>query len=229
MSAWDIIYTYRLDFLKGLEVTMRLCVIVWSIGILAGAILGVAGARWQILVGFPSRFLSFVLSGVPILVFLFWLYYPLQYALRVDIKPFNTAAAALSIVNTFLVADLIRGVLLEFPDQYLSAARVCGLTSGETVLRNPVAHYRPTGHPQFALHPSGNASSHPVCQPDLGGGDLPRRPADQLRSVPAHPDLHRACLLLPGHLSASARAGQLPEKEVHTRPVGALATEVPWC
>jgi len=38
-------------------------------------------------------------------------------------------------VNTFLVADLIRGVLLDFPNQYVMAAKVCGLNDRETVLR----------------------------------------------------------------------------------------------
>jgi len=135
MSALDIIWSHRQEFQRGLQVTLQLCLIIWSIGILTGVVIGVAGARWKTAIGLPSRAVSFVLSGVPVLVFLFWLYYPLQYALGVDIKPFNTAAAALSIVNTFLVADVIRGVLLEFPDQYLMAARVCGLSSRETILR----------------------------------------------------------------------------------------------
>jgi polar amino acid transport system permease protein len=134
MSALDIIFNHRYEFLKGLQVTMQLCLIIWSVGICLGVLLGLAGARWKTMIGAPSRLISLVLSGVPILVFLFWLYYPLQYALGVDIKPFNTAAAALSIVNTFLVADLIRGVLLEFPAQYVLAAKVCGLTDRETVL-----------------------------------------------------------------------------------------------
>jgi His/Glu/Gln/Arg/opine family amino acid ABC transporter permease subunit len=135
MSALEIIVSHRQEFLRGLQVTLQLCLIIWSVGIMAGMILGVAGARWKTVIGLPSRVLSFVLSGVPILVFLFWLYYPLQYALGVDISPFKTAAAALCIVNTFLVADVIRAVLLEFPEQYLMAARVCGLTDRETVLQ----------------------------------------------------------------------------------------------
>ena len=135
MSALEIIVSHRQEFLRGLEVTLELCLIIWSIGILAGVVIGVAGARWRTVIGLPSRALSFVLSGVPVLVFLFWLYYPLQYALGVEISAFDTAAAALSIVNSFLVADLIRGTLMEFPDQYLMAARVCGLSDRETVLR----------------------------------------------------------------------------------------------
>jgi polar amino acid transport system permease protein len=134
MTVLDIIWTYRKDFLYGLWVTLQLCLLIWPIGILAGVLLGVAGARWKALVGWPSRAVSFVLSGIPVLVFLFWLHYPLQYLLGVVIKPFYTATAALSIINTLLVADLIRGVLNDFPSQYLMAAKVCGLSQQHTVL-----------------------------------------------------------------------------------------------
>jgi ABC-type amino acid transport system permease subunit len=38
-------------------------------------------------------------------------------------------------VNTFLVADLIRGVLIDFPNQYILAARVHGLTQRQTLMK----------------------------------------------------------------------------------------------
>lgn len=135
MTVFDILFKYRNEFLHGLRVTLELCLYIWPIGILIGVALGVAGAKWRLAVGAPSKVVSFILSGIPILVFLFWLHYPLQYELQVVIDPFYTAASALSIVNTFLVADLIRGVLKDFPTQYIQAAQVCGLTNRQTVLR----------------------------------------------------------------------------------------------
>ncbi len=135
MNVVNILLTYRWEFLSGLRVTVELCLLIWPIGILAGVLLGAAGARWKLVVGAPSRVASFILSGIPVLVFLFWLHYPLQYLLDITIKPFYTATAALCIVNTFLVADLIRAVLLDFPSQYVMAAKVCGLSERQTVLR----------------------------------------------------------------------------------------------
>jgi polar amino acid transport system permease protein len=135
MSIWDILIRYRADWLHGLWVTVKLCVLIWGIGLFAGTALGAAGARWKNTVGLASRIASFVLAGIPILVFLFWLHYPLQAYFRVVIDPFITAVVALSIVNIVLVADTIRGALNDFPQQYLAAARVCGLDSRETVLR----------------------------------------------------------------------------------------------
>ena len=135
MTVFDILTEHREEFALGLLTTLKLCLFIWPIGILLGAVLGVAGAKWKLAVGMPSKAASFTLSGVPILVFLFWLHYPLQSLLDVVIDPFYTAVAALSTVNILLVADLIRGVLNDFPKQYVLAARVCGLSSRQTVLR----------------------------------------------------------------------------------------------
>lgn len=102
---------------------------------MCGTALGVAGARWKQWIGRPSKFTSFILGGMPILVFLFWLHYPVQAYFKVVIDPFITAVAAFSIVNTLIVADIVRGALCDFPRQYVAAAKVCGLTPRETILR----------------------------------------------------------------------------------------------
>jgi polar amino acid transport system permease protein len=134
VTVWNILVQYREGLIEGLLVTLRLCLIIWSIGIFIGAILGWSGARWRLWIGIPSRIVSFLLSGIPVLVFLFWLHYPLQSIFSLIINPFYTAAAALSIINVFAVADLVRTVLQDFPEQHLIAARVCGLTTKQTIL-----------------------------------------------------------------------------------------------
>lgn len=135
MNTFQILTTYRVEFLLGLWVTLKICLLVWVSGIMLGTALGVAGAKWKWVVGVPSKITSFVLGAIPILVFLFWLHYPLQSLLHLVIDPFYTAVAALSIVNVLLVADLIRGVLNDFPAQYLMAAQICGLSHQQTVLK----------------------------------------------------------------------------------------------
>lgn len=135
MSTLDILFQYRGDFLYGLLVTLELCLLIWTIGIALGLGLGVAGARWPSWVGLPTKTVSFILSGVPVLVFLFWMHYPLQYMLGVVIEPFYTAVATLSIINAVLVADVVRGVLRDFPEQYVHAAKAVGLT-GRQITRH---------------------------------------------------------------------------------------------
>ena len=134
MSTFAILVEYRQAFVAGLKVTLQLCSIIWTVGLLVGSGLGVASRRWRVWIGWPARFFSFFLSGIPVLVMLFWLHYPLQSMLGVVIDPFITAAVALSLVNIVAVADLVRGILLDFPTQYLVAAKVCGLTQRQTVV-----------------------------------------------------------------------------------------------
>ena len=135
MTVFDILGQYYPAFFGGLKVTLQLCAIIWGAGIVLGGTLGLAGARWRLWIGAPSRTISFILGSVPLLVFLFWLHYPAQAMFDVVIDPFYTAAFTLSVVNVFGVADLVRGSLGDFPQQYLMAAKVTGLTKKQTVFR----------------------------------------------------------------------------------------------
>jgi len=135
MSVFDIIMTYKEGLLAGLLVTLKLCLIIWSSGVIFGTILGYFGSKYRSEIGTPSRVVSFILSGIPVLILLFWLHYPLQAMLQVVINPFFTAAFAFSILNIFSVADLVRSALVNFPAQYNLAARVCGLSEKETFLK----------------------------------------------------------------------------------------------
>ncbi len=134
MTPLDILIKYQHALSEGLIITFRLALIIWTVGIVCGSLVGALSSRWPLSVGFPVRTVSFILSGVPVLVFLFWLHYPLQGMLGVVIDPFFTAAATLSIINVFAVSDIIRTVLNEFPQQYLVAAKVCGIEPLQALL-----------------------------------------------------------------------------------------------
>jgi polar amino acid transport system permease protein len=68
----------------------------------------------------------FFWARCPLLVFMFWLHYPVQAMFGVVIDPFITACFTLSILNIFGVADLVRSSLDDFPKQYVTAAQVTG-------------------------------------------------------------------------------------------------------
>lgn len=133
MTVLDIIITYHKGFLAGLWVTLQLAILIWGAGIILGGALGLAASKYKTEVGIPAKIFSFILSGVPILVFLFWLHYPIQAMFNVVINPFITAAVTLGIVNIIAVADLVRTQVDDFPKQYLTAAKVCGLSPTKTV------------------------------------------------------------------------------------------------
>lgn len=134
MNAFDIIAAYPQAFINGLVVTIQIALIVWTSGLVLGFLLGALAAGYPSTYGRLVSTSSFLLSGLPLLVLLFWLHYPLQSLLEVVIDPFYTAAFALSLVNVFGVADIVKGALNDFPAQYDLAARVAGLTPRETLL-----------------------------------------------------------------------------------------------
>lgn len=123
----DILIKYHEGFFKGLVVTLKLASLIWSIGITGGFLVGLLGVKWKRYIGFPAQIISFVLSGIPILVFLFWLHYPAQSILNIVIDPFYTTVFALSVVNVFSIAEIVRNTSIQFPSQYIDAAKVCGI------------------------------------------------------------------------------------------------------
>jgi His/Glu/Gln/Arg/opine family amino acid ABC transporter permease subunit len=122
----EIFATYKSGFMQGLLVTLRLCMCIWFIGIVLGSLLGILGSIFKRF-GNLSSFVSTVVSGVPIVVLLYWLYYPVQQQLELDIEPFTIAVCALAFVNTIMVADLVRDAINSLPKQYIMAAKVSGI------------------------------------------------------------------------------------------------------
>lgn len=132
MNVFDIFSQYGEALVNGLVESLKLVSIIWVSGLFIGTLCGMLGARFPKLFGWPLSTLAFVLSGVPMIVFLFWLHYPLQAVLNLVIDPFITAAITLSIVNIFAVSEIVRRVLIDFPTQYLIAAQVCGMDKWRT-------------------------------------------------------------------------------------------------
>ena len=131
----DIILTYKEGFLRGLSVTLALAVITWTVGLAGGSMLGFLSAHYQKSWGVAIRTLSFFLSGIPILVLLFWLHYPAQQIVGVVIDPFYTSALVLSIVNVFGVETLVRGAIQAVPREFRDAGRVSGLSARAIIFR----------------------------------------------------------------------------------------------
>ena len=135
MAFFQILVKYRQALLSGINTTIQLALIIWITGLLVGTLIGILSAKFQRVVGIPAKICSFMLSGIPVLAYLFWTHYPMQTILGVVINPFFTAAAVLSTINIFAVSDMINSHLSDFPEQYNIAAKVCGLSTRTTILR----------------------------------------------------------------------------------------------
>ena len=128
MSVWQIIYTYKAGLLSGILVTLGLSLVVWLAGLIFGVLFGTLAHRQKESTGWFLKISSFLLASTPVLVLLFWLHYPLQAMLGIVVVPFITAAFALSLINIVGVAQIVRDVLDDFPQQYVVAGKVCGLS-----------------------------------------------------------------------------------------------------
>ena len=135
MSVLDILITYHMAFLQGLRVTLELCLIIWTSGIVFGVMLGSVGAHFPESWGRFTHGMSFGFSAIPTLVVLFWLHYPAQAVFNVVIDPFYTAAFTLALVNMFAVGELVRQAVGDFPAQYIIAGRVSGLSAQDILTK----------------------------------------------------------------------------------------------
>ncbi len=130
MSVLDILLNYYPTLLGGLLVSLELFLSVSVLGIFFGVMFGMLGAQ-NPAVGTLVKVTSFLVAGVPLLVLLYWFYYPFQQLLGVSVSPFLTATCTLAIVNIAAVAELVRRALMDFPKQYIIAAQMAGLSSGQ--------------------------------------------------------------------------------------------------
>ena len=133
-TVFDILVNYHVGFLSGLAVTFKLFAIIAFFGVGIGSALGWLSHKNHE-VKKPVQIIGFILAGIPILVFLMWMHYPLQAMLGIVVDPFYTAALTFTVINIFAVADLVMKTMNDFPSQYLTAAKVCGLTQKQTILK----------------------------------------------------------------------------------------------
>ncbi len=134
MSIFEVLLVYKSGLSSGLLVTLQMCLFIWSIGLLLGVLIGFGSVHCKRL-GRGVEYLSFLNSGVPVIVLLFWVHYPLQEMLQFTIQPFYTAIFTLAFVNVLGVAEVVKNSILDIPKQYLEVARVSGISAYKRFLR----------------------------------------------------------------------------------------------
>jgi len=125
----DILVQNWAGFSRGALVTLHLTLWVWLIGLVFGAPLGWLRGRLANTRGDAGVSILFLaLGSIPVLVYLFWFHFPVQEILGVVWPPFITSAVVLGIFNSFMVSDVVRGALADFPEEYEDVARTNGLS-----------------------------------------------------------------------------------------------------
>ncbi|MEI7498079.1 MAG: ABC transporter permease subunit [Candidatus Falkowbacteria bacterium] len=134
MNSLDIIINYHAAIVRGLGATLLICSSAWSLGIIFGTTLGYFAQKRKMLARILAACSLFTIS-VPAIVLLFWLYYPAQAILGIALDPLLTTIIAMSIIDIILMGDLIKKALDNFPTQYESAARVCGMAESKIFIK----------------------------------------------------------------------------------------------
>lgn len=127
---WKILVDYHEGIAFGLLTTLKLAGIAWLGGLVVGTALGFLASRSAVGDAFV-RSGAFVLSSIPVIIFLFWVHYPLQAALQVVIPPFISASFVLTVLNIGAVAEIVRNALRTFDPEYVNAGIVCGFSTSQ--------------------------------------------------------------------------------------------------
>jgi len=126
---------YHAALLEGTVGTLKICVLVWAVGILLGIALGVTAARAQKTLGRLIYWGSFAVSSIPALVILFWFHFPAQALLGIVVDPFWTACFVLAVINTVAVAEAVRAGVLGLPKEMTWTARAAGIPDRDIYAR----------------------------------------------------------------------------------------------
>jgi ABC-type amino acid transport system permease subunit len=135
MSIFEVVSEYRSAYLSGLGVTLKLCAVAWTGGLLFGGAIAFGADWWPRLIGRPVQALSRISEAIPILVLLFWLHYPAQAVLGLTIEPFYTTAWLLLALNTLAVFGILRAAILRVPAELVEVAQVSGVGREQTFWR----------------------------------------------------------------------------------------------
>jgi His/Glu/Gln/Arg/opine family amino acid ABC transporter permease subunit len=130
---FQVFVQYHHLLLQGFLTTLKLLGCIILIGVPLGTLLGVLGGRYNPEIGRIIKTVRFVTKVIPVLVFLFWLHYPLQGLLGVVIDPFWTTIIALGIINMIATADVIKTELELLPKSYREAGVTLGMSKNQVV------------------------------------------------------------------------------------------------
>ena len=130
---FQVLIQYHYLLLQGFLTTLKLLGCIILIGIPFGILLGVIGGRYNSEIGKVIKASRFITKVIPVLVFLFWLHYPLQSLLGIVVDPFWTTIIALGIINMIATAHIVTIELELLPKSYSEAGITLGMSKNQVI------------------------------------------------------------------------------------------------
>src|SRR4051794_335124 len=112
---------------KGLLVSIEVALIVVSLSLVAGLLLGTIVTYGPLLARLAVRLFSDVIRGIPILVLIFFVYYGLPVT-GLNLDSFSAGVFALTLFSTAQIIEIARGALQSIHTGQMEAAKAIGLT-----------------------------------------------------------------------------------------------------
>jgi len=130
---FQVLLQYHHMLFQGFATTLELLGSIIIIGIPLGTLLGIIGGRFNKTVESAIKGARFFTKVVPVLVFLFWLHYPLQGLLGIVVNPFITTIVALGLINMIATAHIVLVEIELLPKSYSEAGVTLGMTKNQVI------------------------------------------------------------------------------------------------
>ncbi len=112
----------------GLLITARIALLSIIVGSLLGLLLGLAQTTKSILVRFLCRFYLELFRIIPILVWLFIVYFGIPSMLDIHVEGEAVAVVVFSLWGAAEMGDIVRGALVSLPKHQLESGKALGLS-----------------------------------------------------------------------------------------------------
>lgn len=121
-------------FLWWFITTMIICISVWIIGVLCGVILWFLWYYNKILELITDILYWFFIS-IPVIILLFWMHYPLQILLDIQVNPLITIVSTLSIVNILSVYKIVIQKIIIIKSNYSALWKTLWISNKNIILK----------------------------------------------------------------------------------------------
>lgn len=127
---WSLIWDYKVDFLRGLEVAFKVTIVAMALSVAVGILLALARMGRPPVSWFATAYIN-VFRGVPALVSAFWVYFGWSLVVGINFTVFQAGVIALVLLYSSFIAEIYRSALEAIP----RGQREAGLALGMTTLR----------------------------------------------------------------------------------------------
>lgn len=130
---WDIVAENLDQLVDGLVITLQVTVVGYALAVVLGLAVAVLRLSPSRVLRAPVSLWVLVLRGVPLFIFLFWVYYGVAAFAGLALSPFTAAALALGLTGSAYAAEIYRGALSAVDPGQREGALAMGLSRGQAL------------------------------------------------------------------------------------------------